>query len=72
MSALSSNDHDSVAYFLTNEIMRKDCAQTLKGAPDMARALSRIALNRGGPRDILSVAQGLAGRLRAQFSIKPG
>ncbi len=52
--------HDSVAYFLTNEIMREGLRQTLKGAPDMARALSRIALNRGGPRDILSVAQGLA------------
>ncbi|MEO0978737.1 MAG: DNA mismatch repair protein MutS [Pseudomonadota bacterium] len=52
--------HESVAYFLTNEIMREGLRQTLKGAPDMARALSRIALNRGGPRDILSVAQGLA------------
>ncbi|TYC54035.1 DNA mismatch repair protein MutS [Rhodobacterales bacterium] len=51
--------HDSVAYFLENEIMREGLRQTLKGAPDMARALSRIALNRGGPRDILSVAQGL-------------
>ncbi|CTQ58690.1 DNA mismatch repair protein MutS [Roseibium album] len=52
--------HDSVAFFLTNEIKREGLRQTLKGAPDMARALSRIALNRGGPRDILSVAQGLA------------
>lgn len=52
--------HDSVAFFLTNEIKREGLRQTLKGAPDMARALSRIALNRGGPRDILSIAQGLA------------
>lgn len=52
--------HDSVAFFLTNEIKREGLRQTLKGAPDMARALSRIALNRGGPRDTLSVAQGLA------------
>lgn len=52
--------HDSVAFFLTNEIKREGLRQTLKGAPDMARALSRIALNRGGPRDILSAAQGLA------------
>ncbi|ASP35181.1 DNA mismatch repair protein MutS [Labrenzia sp. VG12] len=51
--------HDSVAFFLDNEIMRESLRQTLKGAPDMARALSRIALNRGGPRDILSIAQGL-------------
>ncbi|WP_299477508.1 DNA mismatch repair protein MutS [uncultured Roseibium sp.] len=52
--------HDSVAFFLTNEIMREGLRQTLKGAPDMARALSRIALNRGGPRDILAIAQGLS------------
>ncbi|MCX2724802.1 DNA mismatch repair protein MutS [Roseibium salinum] len=52
--------HDAVAFFLENEIMREGLRQMLKGAPDMARALSRIALNRGGPRDILAVAQGLA------------
>jgi DNA mismatch repair protein MutS len=52
--------HDAVSLFLDNEIMREGLRQTLKGAPDMARALSRIALNRGGPRDILSIAQGLA------------
>jgi len=51
--------HDSVDFFLNNEIMREHLRQTLKGAPDMARALSRIALQRGGPRDILSIAQGL-------------
>jgi DNA mismatch repair protein MutS len=52
--------HDAVGLFLDNEIMREGLRQTLKGAPDMARALSRVALNRGGPRDILSIAQGLA------------
>ena len=52
--------HDAVGFFLDNEIMRESLRQTLKGAPDMARALSRIALNRGGPRDILAIAQGLA------------
>lgn len=51
--------HDSVDFFLTQELMREQLRQTLKGAPDMARALSRIALQRGGPRDILSIAQGL-------------
>jgi len=51
--------HDAVGFFLDNEIMREGLRQTLKGAPDMARALSRIALNRGGPRDILAIAKGL-------------
>jgi DNA mismatch repair protein MutS len=51
--------HDSVDFFLENEMMREDLRQVLKGAPDMARALSRIALQRGGPRDILSISLGL-------------
>ncbi|SHM89786.1 DNA mismatch repair protein MutS [Roseibium suaedae] len=51
--------HDAVEFFLDNEIMREGLRQTLKGAPDMARALSRIALQRGGPRDILSISLGL-------------
>lgn len=54
-----SQRHDAVALFLDNEMMREGLRRTLKGAPDMARALSRIALQRGGPRDILSIAQGL-------------
>ncbi|MEP4033456.1 DNA mismatch repair protein MutS [Roseibium polysiphoniae] len=54
-----SRRHDAVEFFLENEMMREGLRQTLKGAPDMARALSRIALQRGGPRDILSIAQGL-------------
>ncbi len=31
----------------------------LRGAPDMARALSRIALGRAGPRDLAAIAAGL-------------
>ncbi|MEP4275078.1 MAG: DNA mismatch repair protein MutS [Roseibium sp.] len=52
--------HDAVGFFLEHELMREGLRQTLKGAPDMARALSRIALNRGGPRDILALALGLS------------
>lgn len=66
--------HDAVAFFLDNEIMREGLRQTLKGAPDMARALSRIALNRGGPRDILAIAQGLnaARAVLEQTGSRPG
>jgi DNA mismatch repair protein MutS len=31
----------------------------LRGAPDMSRALGRIALNRAGPRDLAAIAAGL-------------
>ena len=32
----------------------------LKGVPDMTRALGRLSLGRGGPRDLLAIAHGLA------------
>ena len=35
------------------------CARALKGAGDMARALSRLALGRGGPRDLGCLRDGL-------------
>ena len=34
-------------------------AQALRRCPDLGRALGRLALARGGPRDLLAVAQGL-------------
>jgi len=34
--------------------------QSLRGAPDMARALGRISLGRAGPRDLAAIAAGLA------------
>ena len=37
----------------------------LRGAPDMARALSRLSLNRGNPRDLVSIRDGL----KAAFAV---
>lgn len=54
-----SRRHDAIGFFLDNELIRESLRDTLKGVPDIARALSRLALQRGGPRDILSIAQGL-------------
>jgi DNA mismatch repair protein MutS len=34
--------------------------EALRGAPDMARALARVALNRGTPRDLATIRAGLA------------
>jgi DNA mismatch repair protein MutS len=39
--------------------------QALRGAPDMSRALGRIALGRAGPRDLVSIGAGLAVAVRA-------
>ena len=56
---------DDVAWFLSRETTRENLRQILKGVADMPRALSRLSLNRGGPRDLYSIKSGLgvAGKL---------
>jgi DNA mismatch repair protein MutS len=49
---------DSVGWFLENSRIREDLLDDLKSAPDMLRALSRLALDRGGPRDIGAIRSG--------------
>ncbi|ODT89204.1 DNA mismatch repair protein MutS [Phenylobacterium sp. SCN 70-31] len=51
---------DSVAWFVGHRAQRERLRETLKGLPDMARALSRLALGRGGPRDLGALRDGLA------------
>ncbi|MGH6935851.1 MAG: DNA mismatch repair protein MutS, partial [Methylocella sp.] len=50
---------DAVAFFVDEPGLRKDVRARLKAAPDMARALSRLALNRGGPRDLAALCVGI-------------
>jgi DNA mismatch repair protein MutS len=58
---------DAVEWLLERRDLRRDLRDGLKAAPDVARAVSRLALGRGGPRDLaairtgLSVAEGIAG-----------
>ncbi len=52
--------HDAVAWFLDDPVQRGRVRDVLKRAPDMARALSRLALDRGGPRDLAALRDGLA------------
>jgi DNA mismatch repair protein MutS len=51
---------DMVAFLVEDEGLRRAVRRTLSGAPDLARALGRLSLGRGGPRDLLALAQGLA------------
>ncbi len=51
---------DSVGWFLQNSWIRDDLLEDLKAAPDMPRALSRLALDRGGPRDLDAIRSGFA------------
>jgi DNA mismatch repair protein MutS len=51
---------DSVSFLLDEPDLREAVRTTLKGVADMPRALSRLALNRGGPRDLGALAAGFA------------
>ena len=50
---------DAVDFFLAETTLRGRLRRDLAGAPDMARALTRISLDRGGPRDLAAIAGGL-------------
>ncbi|GAB4362406.1 MAG: DNA mismatch repair protein MutS [Kiloniellaceae bacterium] len=58
--------HDLIAHFIGSEGLRHDLRARLRRCPDIERALSRLSLGRGGPRDLAAVRDALkvAGELR--------
>jgi DNA mismatch repair protein MutS len=52
--------HDMVAAFVSDGAFRDAVRSALHGAPDIERALGRLSLDRGGPRDLAAVGDGLA------------
>jgi DNA mismatch repair protein MutS len=68
---------DAVERLFDDTLLRTRLRQDLKAAPDIARALSRLALERGGPRDLASVGKAvsaaleLAAHLGAQSDLPP-
>ncbi|WP_447911308.1 DNA mismatch repair protein MutS [Brevundimonas bullata] len=62
---------DAVEWLLERRDLRRDLRDGLRSSADVARATSRLALGRGGPRDLaairsgLTTAQGLAGLFAA-------
>jgi len=53
--------HDAVAFFVSDTLIRDEIETHLRRIPDLDRALSRLALDRGGPRDLAAIRDGLAG-----------
>jgi DNA mismatch repair protein MutS len=51
---------DLLGWFVADGIVRARTRAALKAAPDLARALSRLSLGRGGPRDLGAIRDGLA------------
>ncbi|PIO43126.1 DNA mismatch repair protein MutS [Phyllobacterium zundukense] len=60
---------DSVSYFLARQSLADLMREALKGVPDMPRALSRLAVGRGSPRDLGALGRGLeaAGEIAKLF-----
>ncbi len=50
---------DTVQVFVSAPMLRADVREVLRHAPDLERALGRLALDRGGPRDLAAIAAGL-------------
>ncbi|MBB5049918.1 DNA mismatch repair protein MutS [Rhodopseudomonas rhenobacensis] len=50
---------DAVAALLPDPGLREALRTTLRGAPDMSRALARLSVGRGGPRDLAALREGL-------------
>jgi DNA mismatch repair protein MutS len=50
---------DAVEYLAGAGDLRAEIRERLRGAPDIARALSRLMVGRGGPRDLAAIRDGL-------------
>jgi DNA mismatch repair protein MutS len=50
---------DAVSSFVADSASREDVRSILRGAPDMSRALARLSVGRGGPRDLAGLRDGI-------------
>ncbi len=50
---------DALAVFADDSYLRGEVRVLLKAAPDLVRALSRIVVGRGGPRDLAAIRDGI-------------
>ena len=50
---------EAVDFFVERAPLRMNLRQNFRAAPDLSRALSRLALQRGGPRDLACLRDGL-------------
>src|SRR6202163_747137 len=50
---------DAIAPFVADTAIRDELRTTLRAAPDMSRALARLSVGRGGPRDLAGLRDGI-------------
>jgi DNA mismatch repair protein MutS len=58
-SAAIARRLDAVATFFEDGAAREDIRDSLRNAPDMSRALARLSVGRGGPRDLAGLRDGI-------------
>jgi DNA mismatch repair protein MutS len=65
--------HEALRFLLESPSLRSQLREALRRVPDMDRALSRLALDRDGPRDLAAVRAGLeqAGQIAALLRDAP-
>ncbi len=61
---------DMVSWFVADPIARTRTRDALKRAPDLERALGRLAVGRGGPRDLAMVRDGLSCAVALQAQLR--
>lgn len=52
--------HDAIDTLVQDQKLRADIREALRSVPDIDRALSRLGLDRAGPRDLAAIRDGLA------------
>jgi DNA mismatch repair protein MutS len=57
--AVLAKRHDAVGFFAHDSELRRRIREDLKRAPDIARALARLSVGRGGPRDLAALRDGI-------------
>lgn len=58
-SAAIARRLDAVATFVADATIRDEIRAALRAAPDMSRALARLSVGRGGPRDLAGLRDGI-------------
>jgi DNA mismatch repair protein MutS len=51
---------DTIEALVADALVRQEARERLHAAPDLARALSRLVVGRGGPRDLAAIRDGIA------------
>lgn len=63
---------DKVDYFMQNPLVRENVRTILKKMGDIERSAARLAVGRGGPRDMWIIAQGLSMIPALRLQVKEG